>query len=353
MTGIVPSTVCDQAGAPLSIRRAWPKSGRRLTFEAVDEYGRLRAGLIDDGGKVTVAGFRTDPALPGLAETDGKLLVHRYKRRAVLWSEDGAHYTKMLAPGKASMVAGQSALMHKAGSRAGFAVPEVRASGSDRVVSAALAGTSLHELGSADTVGAWDPAWQLWAERWPLLVRDATRVQELPLHDGAAEAATVGKWVAQLLDFGALNADPAAVRRLADEVCGALSEGSGRWEAGLAHRDLHDKQLLYCADTVSLGLLDFDTAALAEPALDLANLAVHLRLRADQGTVTADARRTAEAAVDAAAADLSVPARRLHLYTVATELRLVCVYAFRPQWQHLAQSWLDSLLVSQTRRGIS
>ncbi|QTG80910.1 hypothetical protein [Arthrobacter crystallopoietes] len=353
MTAVVPSTVYDQAGAPLSVRRAWPKSGRRLTFEAVDQYGRLRAGMIDDGGKVIVAGFRTDPALPGLGEAGGKLLVHRYKRRAVLRSEDGASYTKLLASGKAAMVAGQSALMHKAGSRAGFAVPEVVGCEPNRVVSAALAGTSLHELGSADTVGAWDRAWQLWAERWPSLVRDATRVHELPLHDGAAEASTVRKWVAHLLDFGALDADPAAVRSLADEVCGALSEGSGHGEAGLAHRDLHDKQLLYCADAASLGLLDFDTAALAEPALDLANLAVHLRLRADQGTATAEARKTAEAAVDAAAADLSVPARRLHLYTVATQLRLVCVYAFRPQWQHLAQSWLDSLLVSQTRKGIS
>lgn len=353
MTAVVPSTVYDQAGAPLSIHRAWPKSGRRLTFEAMDQYGRLRAGMIDDGGKATVAGFRTDPALPGLGEAGGKLLVHRYKRRAVVRSEDGARYTKLLAAGKAAKVAGQSALMQKAGSRAGFAVPEVVGSGPDRVVSAALAGSSLHELGSPDTAGAWDQAWQLWAERWPLLVRDTAGVQELPLHDGAAEAATVRKWVAQLLDFGALAVDPAAVWSLADEVCGALSEGSGHGETGLAHRDLHDKQLLYCADSGSLGLLDFDTAALAEPALDLANLAVHLRLRADQGAVTAEAHKTAEAAVVTAAADLSVPARRLHLYTVATQLRLVCVYAFRPQWRHLAQSWLDSLLTPQTRKGIS
>ncbi|NMR29518.1 phosphotransferase family protein [Crystallibacter degradans] len=353
MTAVVPSTVCDQAGAPVSIRRAWPKPGRRLTFEAVDEYGRLRAGTIDDGGKATVARFRTDPALPGLGEAGGKLLVHRYKRRAVLRSEDGACYTKLLAPGKAATVAGQSALMHKAGARAGFAVPEVMRSGPDRVVSTALAGTSLHELGGADASGTWDRAWQLWAERWPSLVRDGAGAQELPLHDGTAEADTVRKWVAHLLDFQALEADPAAVRSLADEVCGALAEGSGRGEAGLAHRDLHDKQLLCCADAGTLGLLDFDTAALAEPALDLANLAVHLRLRADQGTVTTLARKTAEAAVDAAAADLSVTARRLHLYTVATELRLVCVYAFRPQWQHLAQSWLDRLLAPQVRKGIS
>jgi aminoglycoside/choline kinase family phosphotransferase len=352
MTAVVPSTVCDQAGAPMSIRRAWPRSGRRLTFEAVDEYGRLRAGMIEDGGKATVAGFRTDPALPGLGEVDGKLLVHRYKRRAVLRSEDGTRYTKVLAPGKAATVAGQSALMHQAGTRAGFAVPEVTGSGLDHVVFAALAGTSLHELGGADTLDTWNRAWQQWAQRWPSLVRDSAGVQELPLHDGAAEAATVRKWVAHLLDFGALDADPAAVRSLTDELCGALSERTGRGQAGLAHRDLHDKQLLYGADSASLGLLDFDTAALAEPALDLANLAVHLRLRADQATVTAAARKTAEAAVAAAAGELLVPARRLHLYTVATELRLVCVYAFRPQWQQLAQSWMDRLLASRIRKGI-
>ncbi|MDQ3989296.1 MAG: ATP-binding cassette domain-containing protein, partial [Actinomycetota bacterium] len=52
-----------------------------------------------------------------------------------------------------------------------------------------------------------------------------------------------------------------------------------------AHRDLHDKQLVAVGDRV--GLLDLDTLCAADPALDLANLLAHLRLRVLQGHCTA------------------------------------------------------------------
>ena len=86
----VPSVVEDGAGERLRVQRAWPKSGGRLTFEAVDRQHRIRAGAIGADGAVTVAPFAVDPDLPGLrewagtAESSDALLVHRYRRRAVL-----------------------------------------------------------------------------------------------------------------------------------------------------------------------------------------------------------------------------------------------------------------------------
>ena len=46
-----------------------------------------------------------------------------------------------------------------------------------------------------------------------------------------------------------------------------------------AHGGLHDKQIIVTDGDTPLGLLDFDSTARAEAALDLANLDVHLELR--------------------------------------------------------------------------
>src|SRR5699024_6771465 len=98
----------------------------------------------------------------------------------------------------------------------------------------------------------------------------------------------------------------------------------------LIHRDLHDKQILISNDRA--GLLDFDLAAVGEPALDVANLLVHLELRAEQGLLAQDAAE----ALTAAFLDEyrpSDPVRAaLPAYAAATRVRLAAVYRFRPPW---------------------
>lgn len=58
----------------------------------------------------------------------------------------------------------------------------------------------------------------------------------------------------------------------------------------LAHRDLHDGQILTSGD--SLAVLDWDTAAWADPGLDTANLVAHLdrlaRLHPERATPIAE-----------------------------------------------------------------
>lgn len=77
-------------------------------------------------------------------------------------------------------------------------------------------------------------------------------------------------------------------------------------------------------------MLDFDTLAAGEGALDLANLLVHLELRALQGHCTAArAAELAAAVLDGYEPDRTVR-DRLAAYAAATRLRLCAVYRFRP-----------------------
>ncbi|MDP9398929.1 MAG: phosphotransferase, partial [Actinomycetota bacterium] len=139
-------------------------------------------------------------------------------------------------------------------------------------------------------------------------------------------------WLAAAAAAGALLPE---VEGAADDLLAELGAALGGPPARptLLHRDLHDKQVLVGAGASgapSLGILDADLAAIGEPALDLANLLVHLDLRAAQGTVPV---ATAQACVEAVLAGYDPDdevRRRLPAYALATRLRLLGVYAFRP-----------------------
>jgi hypothetical protein len=104
------------------------------------------------------------------------------------------------------------------------------------------------------------------------------------------------------------------------------------------HRDLHDGQMLIVGRDVAL--LDFDLLCMSDSALDAANLAVHLQLRALQRVGEA----TAESALGCAAALIEGLDRegepgfisRLRFYQASTFLRLSGVYAVRPRYESLA-----------------
>ncbi|WP_324278236.1 aminoglycoside phosphotransferase family protein [Blastococcus brunescens] len=96
-----------------------------------------------------------------------------------------------------------------------------------------------------------------------------------PVHDAAAEVAVLRRWTDLSRTWGA--ADVPGV----EEVVRALAVAPAGPPV-LLHRDLHDRQVLV-ADNGSVGLLDFDLLAAGEPAVDLANLLVHLELREHQG----------------------------------------------------------------------
>ncbi|MEX5269322.1 phosphotransferase [Kocuria sabuli] len=344
----VPETVPDADGSPLRVRRAWPGADARLVLELEDVRGRVRAGeaVLDEGPRwsVRVLPYGEDPRLPGLAAAvagGGRVVVHRHRRRAVVQTPD--RFVKFLARGRAAQVAELSDGLHGLGTAAGFAVPAVLGRAEDRVEFSVLPGRSLHELGAAGRADDYRAAWAQWARRWPALATAVPEDGALPEHTAEDEARTLARWAGHLDAFpGLLAAPPGAVAALARRIGDDLVAPPGHRRArAVLHRDLHDKQVLF--DGERLGLLDFDTAALGEPELDLANLAVHLDLRAAQGLLEASSRAAGQEAVDAVAAVLGADPARLAVHADGTRLRLACVYAFRPRWRGVAQGLLDGL----------
>ncbi|MFF0990267.1 phosphotransferase [Kocuria nitroreducens] len=346
--GAVPETVPDADGRPLRVRRAWPADSARLVLELEDENGRVRAGEAFPGAErpwtVRALPHGEDPRLPGLAAAaaaGGRVVVHRHRRRAVVGTPD--RFVKFLARGRAVQVAELSDRLHGLGTAAGFAVPAVLARAEDRVEFSVLPGRSLHELGAAGRADAYRAAWEEWARCWPVLATVAPGAELLPAHTAEDEARTLARWAGHLDAFpGLLDAPPGEAAALARRIGEELSaRPADRRTRVVLHRDLHDKQLLF--DGARLGLLDFDTAALGEPELDLANLSVHLELRMVQGLLDPALRAAGEEAVTVVARALGADPARLAVHGEATRLRLACVYAFRPQWRGVAQGLLDGL----------
>ncbi len=156
-------------------------------------------------------------------------------------------------------------------------------------------------------------------------------------HDAMAELSTTRRWWDRAAAYHLLDAEGsvarsgfAAVRRL---LAGPATPST------YLHRDLHDRQLLVTC-TGQVGMLDFDLASIGEPALDLANLLVHLELRAVQGHCTWErGRACARAVLEGYDPDEAVTLR-LPGYSLTTRMRLAAVYSFRPSSRQAAHDLL-------------
>lgn len=339
--------------------RAWPSARGGLTLELRAPGGALVAArwpadggsdgpraVARDGRLVRLHERGEDPRLPALAELaarpGARLLVHRLGRRGVARLPDGT-YAKAVRPARLPGLA--AAASRAAALRGDFDVAQPVEVDERRGVlrCSALRGTALHDRledrAAAAAAGA--------AVR---SLHSCTPPPGLAAHDATAEAAVVDEWVARL--SGALRivrgtgTDPSAAgvvaRRagaLAPRVRDALQAGAQRPAPVAVHRDLHDKQILVDGDRV--GLLDFDTLALGEPALDLANLLAHIELRALQGRCAPAASRAARDSVLTAYRPDESLRERIAPYAAAAFLRLACVYAFRPVRPGLLKALLE------------
>ena len=149
----------------------------------------------------------------------------------------------------------------------------------------------------------------------------------LPAHGLDDEAEVLARSVADAVACGVVRGSTAV--RLAAEA-GAAAEALRALPPlppVLAHRDLHDGQVLLPAGLAAAppGLLDLDTAALADPALDAGNVLAHLDLAAAAGHLGA-ARAAAVGVVHHAALDPG----RVQVLRRAAALRLCAVHAYRP-----------------------
>lgn len=329
-------------GTRVSVRRAWPGKARdgqqQVVIEGRDAQGRLRAGDVDrrPPGRARLLPPGSDPALPGLA-TDaarGELLVHRAGKRAVVRQADS--YAKAVRRGRSAAVAQSARRGRELAEAAGLAAPQVLTHDANRavVVSSVLPGRPVSEL---STNPAWEVVWGAWARSWVRLQADPSAGADLPTHTAADEARVVETWASHAHSLGVL---PQVWLSRAATASARLRRGTPGSRPVVTHRDLHDKQLLW--DGSDLGVLDLDTACLADPALDPANLAVHADLRRAQGWWSEPAAATVVSAAREVAATAGVGAVAWHNAELATVARLACVYAFRPPWRETVLAWADT-----------
>lgn len=109
------------------------------------------------------------------------------------------------------------------------------------------------------------------------------------------------------------------------------------------HRDFYDKQLLIGKERTTL--IDADTLALSDPALDVGNFLAHLFLRASQHPPLSEQIKQGRQAFTEEYRAKALRAqnfwRRASWWEAASLLRLGCLYALRPRWKHLALPLLE------------
>jgi len=367
----LPERVAGPAGN-LRLDRAWPRSGEHLLLRFVDATGRAVAGQwFADPERLTAVAAATGPlstALPAdgvllqpagvdrrltaltelVSRPGAELLAHRPERRAVVRLA-GPTYLKLVRPGHAPAI---RAAAQRASTLSGGPVRMPQICGHDDARGvlglSALPGRTVLDVGRVA-----DPA-ELHAT-WTSVGHAVDRLHDgpqegFPSHDAAAELGVVTRWLRLAAGYGVLpgptNSDPVAAALLGVEAS----------PLGLLHRDLHDKQLLVCGPD-EVGMLDVDTLAVGERALDLGNLLAHLRLRTLQGALSGGGARTARTALLAAVGPAPATVRRLAVYEMTALLRLAAVYAFRPRWQAMSRELLRQGLAAQdglcTRRWIT
>lgn len=352
----------------LRLRRAWPRGTHRLGLEYTAPAGRTVVGqwLADAGRleRVARATARTHPArpapvtlvreagvllqgggadrrLPGLAallaRPGATLIVHRPERRAVVRLVAGTHtcYAKVVRPERVAALAATGRAVRDPEGEA-FATPRLLATypALGVLLWTALPGVSLYALLDSERLV---PA-AFAAGRALRALHTISPPPATTAHGPRAEIDTLRQWLVWVKRWTPWLAG--ALVTAAPPVFETLT--AGKSPPVLLHRDFYDKQVF--VDTADrVGLLDFDTLAVGEAALDLANVLVHLELRSLQGRCSPERAAVAAAALlDGYRPEREVWAR-IPPYADATRLRLACVYAFRPPQASLVPALLARL----------
>ncbi|MEJ5868804.1 phosphotransferase [Pseudokineococcus sp. 5B2Z-1] len=331
-------------------RRAWPADLRAPGPDLVLELevdGRVRAGRVVGGGLQVLDDDPDLPALAALAAEPGAVVVgHRAGRRAVVRRADGAFakVARRSATRRAlARLAAVDALLADAPAAAP-ARPEVLEAdpGAGVVVLAAADGTPLDALLARGRAGECRRAGLLLGRALAVLAAAGPAPTAgdggWPTHTLEDEAATTRRWTAAATAAGVLPPGEAAALAARQERALAALAALPAAERVPAHRDLHEGQVLVRGDGVLL--LDWDTAALADPAADVANLLAHLdRLAAVSPSRPATGRRRVAAAAAGLRAGLRegghptttdpAGAARTDVLREVAAVRLVAVHAFR------------------------
>ena len=330
------SNYTDDAGIAWHVRKAWHGKEPEAYLLAVVTAGwpGVRGAHLINGCFELLP--EDDPELPALRteRKHGEVIAYRPYKRAIIRAE--GYYIKIFRPGSAIVPAERCAQMDLLLDAGAFTAPEVLHRSPDTLVFRALAGPTLGAIGE-DHVNveerAFTATWGAWSRAWIAQVSaasDATRREALgtlPVHSPEVEASDVARWLKRWLrhaeDVPALSSQRETLRTRADHITTDLL-GATPDPMVWSHGDLHERQIIAPNGGTPFGLLDFDEAAQAEAARDLANLDVHLELRLRHNILTPDRYVTAHTAVLAVAEQLQVNPSRLNAYSDASWLRLAC-----------------------------
>lgn len=355
------------------VLRAWPRTRHRALLELATPTGRRGGQWFADPAELAAAVSGTPgaevvedvlihaegvdaqlPALAGRLAAGDRIVVHRPGRRAVLRADSpDAPFTKVTRKRRASSAVGRHEVVRTVVGAAAH-LPRILRSGPDWFTLSAVPGRTLLEAGRDGGIPA-----RVLAGGWhglgvALARMHAARPSDHPslraTHAAAAERDTTCDWVDPVSAWGLLPGigTGAAGQDAVAELLGPLtSQPPG--PIGLLHRDLHDQQVLFEADAPErrIGLLDLDTVAWGEAALDLANILAHLDLRVRQDLLTPTRAAVAEEAFLTALAPAKATLSRVSAYRRAARLRLAAVYALRPKWRVVAHALLADVLAGR------
>ncbi len=374
------------SGGHLRLKKSWPWSPDHLGLEYVTEDGRRIPGqwirdpqklrkvtretsrtsegenvqvfaVLDRGVLLQYGG--ADRRLAGLAklvsQPGASLIAHRPERRAVVELDGGQtkRYAKVVRPKRvARLVDAGKRIRELSDDR--FIVPELldwnRSTGV--TVWSELQGISLYRIltGSEQhrnraagvggklekpvdvelLVAASRSAGKALRELHHTAVSDS-----LPRHRPSDEICVLRKWLSNLRTVRP-EYNSQCLDQL-DRIASGLNTDHSPYV--LLHRDYYDKQVIASEDG-NVGLLDLDTIAIGEAALDLANALVHMELRVLQRRCSLErATKAARALFEGYDPGRKV-INRLSIYSDASRLRLACVYSFRPEFSNLVPSLL-------------
>lgn len=329
----VATVLLDRAVDALGQQR-WRTVHPRPSGSWTASSGDSRSGFVLDERRIEQRSMHTDPELPALESiaATGDLRSYRPGRRAVVASEDGTTFTKVLRPKRVGAVLQRWEAAHRVlGSEARAPrIPQILSESrtADGVlVLESLPGRSLHDHLVEDST----PARRETAlgSGVDILRRFHSAGIGQPDLPAAVDGGSPGEWLAVLE-----RVHPGLVEEY-QRVAVDLPEPDDGGRRSLVHGDLHDRNVLL--DGGLGGIIDLDSLGVGDPALDVGNLAAHVLLRALQrGDPIEVGRREASVVL------FAHPSGGLggQIWGARTLFRLSILYRFRMRWAYLVPTLL-------------
>ena len=293
------------------------------------------SGPIDPGN---------DPKLTGLRDACryGRLVGYRFSRRAVVATDRG--FVKVVRPSRRDALVQKHQHLSEAfgHTQSHVVVPRVTGVTNDgQVFLEPVRGQSLHSTLRGECQESIDIALAAVGRGLAALHDLAAPEQCDPAGIGPDQGDDLVQW-AQLVG----RIEPERGRELvaaAHRMRPVVSLAPPVW----VHSDFHDKNVL--VDGRSVGLIDVDGLRTGSAAEDVANMAVHVHLRALQsGTGEAAGRRHVQLFLDSYQLERSFDQSEYEERVLSTWFRLACLYRYR-----IASRSLSNELLQRATKGPS